>query len=906
MTQVAYGSGFSKKEFACVEVASLYNQTGAYVPSGPLSIQGIFTNTLGETIATTITVVAGGSVVSGGLTFSLGGASTNYLVTISFNRKYSGSIQLIGTSIDNSLIGGTDKFCNASIGNPDIIPIDGELIGNCFQAALTSNPVTPKTFGWSEVNELTSFTFSFQRNNIGSSVTLSLILTEKSLQKWQKNNDVTPPVYTDPLTSTIYTTLPAGVFEVNCEESNEVVSYSKELCYKISSPISFDLSGVSAEPWDAYNRIRPRTDGIPFLTYSPFPFSFAEFNNKGTSLYSISGGTLFTNTYSGFTQTGFIPTALNFLGFAAAAGYTPVGITIHPTTNTIYVMYIDGSRNLFLATIINSVVNLVGNCQFVSAVTAPIDAHDITFTSSGQLLMAHGNKLYLVDSTNGVINPTFIQLVGTSTNEFSIRSITRYYNGDLHLAGQDVSLGFIVIILDGEGYTKISDWASDNSTTSPDSTISIAYPVNSELKFNRLYTKNVETNQLSIDDRDLVTGLPITIPQNAIISDCSSIIPKEVSWVEDACYVVDQNVISQGLVQISGGQIVSTAACALVAGFIPPAPVTHSSFTHNKSLNSLIALNAGVPSLQFYNWTVINAPAVGAVLPLIGVAGTIKSVRTRWKDDSLWIMAEQTVGAFRNYSFYIVNLTTGNCVLQGVANYSAGEKNNGHFTIGIDDNFYFSYSLGGSNYRVSKISKTNFGLQSTVFDTNYVIDNINTDLVNQGLIVTKSVTPGIDFFSYSGTLISNCSGAIYADAIYAPFGILNIGDSVTKVKKIFIKDLNTGTVSTYYHDIVTGQDITLPSLARFVKCDAAIESANQSFPRMQIVTGINSWNKSLVAPNAKSITVTRLANQITITDGMFATTVNAAFSATWTADNMGNGLIISGNAAGSSFLVHWI
>ena len=289
MPNVSYGSGLNKKDFVCVEVESAFAKTGAYVPSGPLSIQGIFTNTVGETIAATITVVPGGSVTSGGLNFALGGASTNYLVTVSFDRKYSGSIRFSGTSFDNSVLGGIDRICNSSIGNPDILPVDGEVVGNCFQAVQGTNPATPKIFGWSEVNEITSFSFSFVRNNIGSSVTLSLLLTEKSLQKWEKNNDVTPPVYTDPLTTTTYTTLPAGVFEVSCEENNEIVSYTKELCYKITSPISFDLSSTSAEPWDAYNRIRPRQDGIPFLTYSPFAFSFAEFNSKGTSLYSISG-----------------------------------------------------------------------------------------------------------------------------------------------------------------------------------------------------------------------------------------------------------------------------------------------------------------------------------------------------------------------------------------------------------------------------------------------------------------------------------------------------------------------------------------------------------------------------------------------------------------------------------------
>lgn len=901
---VSYSPGFNKKEFVCVEVESAFAQTGAYVPSGPLSIQGIFTNTVGETIAATITVVPGGSVTSGGLNFNLGGASTNYLVTVTFNRKFSGSIRFSGTSLDNSLIGGIDKFCNSSIGNPDILPIDGEVTGNCFQAILGSNPVTPKIFGWSEVNEITSFNFSFQRNNIGSSVVLSLLLTEKALQKWQKNNDVTPPVYTDPLTTTTYTTLPVGVFEVSCEENNEIASYTKELCYKITSPISFDLSIIPAEPWDAYNRIRPRQDGIPFLPYGPFPFIFAEFNAKGTSLYSISGGTLFNNIYSGFVQTGFLPTALSFLGFPAAAGMTPVGIAIHPTTNAIYVMYMDGSRNLFLATIVNGVVNIVGNCQFVSTVTAPIDAHDITFSASGQLLMAHGSNLYLVDHVTGIINAgTPIVLTGTSTNAFAIRSITRYYNGDLHLSGQDTSLGSIVLIYNGEDYTKIQDWASDNSATPPDSPISIAYPVNPEIKFNRLYIKNIETNQLSIDDRDIVTGLPLTIPQNSLISDCSTNTSKPVSWTEEQCYVIDKLPINQGYVEITGGQIVSTGACGIIGGFIPPVAVTYSSLSNTIGGNTIYALRAGTNQLDVYLWNTVSNPGVPSTLTLSPIAGTPKSIRTRWSDGSLWLMTEEAPGATRNYAFYTVNPGTGVCTFMGVANYPAGSMNNGHFAFGLDDQMYFSYSMGGTNYRISTISKTNFNLNQFIADVNYVVDNINTDVTAYRLILSKSAVAGLDFMSYSGQIVGNCLGGIYADAMPAPLGNMALGDTIHKVTKVFIKDLVTGDVTSYFHNAITGEDTILPATARTVSCEPRIEAPDGRTPRFRLYTGIVTWNRLADSNQAKSITIIRVAGNLLITDGFNASNVNAAFTVAYTAEQLAGNLQVQGTAAGSSFII---
>lgn len=903
MSQLSYAPGSIKKDFVCVEVAVAYSQTSPWTPSGS-GVQGIFTNTIGETIAMTLNPAAGGTITPSGFNFILGGASTNYNIVATFNKKYSGSITFSGTSIDNSIASGVDKFCNGSIGNFDILSSDMEMVGNCAQAVLNTNPASVKTFGYSEVDELTTFNFSFQRSNIGSSVTLTVLLVEKALKTWKKDNNITPPSYIDPDTNISYTTLPAGVFEVQCKENTEAVSYTKELCYKISNPISFDLSSTSAEPWDAYNRVRPRQDGIPFLTYAPFPFSFAEFNSKGTSLYSISGGTLFINSYIGFAQTGFLPIALSFLGFPAAAGYTPVGIAVHPTTDAIYVMYMDGSRSLYLATIVNGVVNLIGNSQFVSAVTAPIDAHDITFSASGQLIMAHGSSLYLIDHTTGIINAgTPITLVGPSTNAFAIRGITRYYNGNLHLSGTDTSLGSIVLLYNGEDYTKIQDWASTNSTTPPDSNISIAYPINPEIKFNRLYVKNIETNQLSIDDRDIVTGLPLTMPQNALISDCSTNTSKPVSWTEEQCYVIDKLPVNQGYVQITGGQIVSTGACGAIGGFVPPAPVTYSAFTNTRTGNSIYALRAATNQLDIYTWNIVNAPAFSSTLLLTGLTGTPKSIRTRFSDDSLWLMTEATAGIFRNFNFYTVNLTTGVCTLMGVANYPAGSNNNGHFTWGTDDNMYFSYSLGGTNYRISTLSRTNFYIQNFVADVNYVVDNINTDVTANRLILSKSLVAGLDFLSYSGQIIGNCAGAIYEDAMPAPLTNYAAGDTIHKITKVFIKDLVTGDVSSYFHNSSTGEDIILPSTARMISCDQRIEAPDGRTPRFRLYTGIVTWNRLVDNNQAKSITLIRVAGNLLITDGFNASNVNAAFTCTWTADQLTGNLQVSGTAAGSSFII---
>ena len=120
MSQLSYAPGSIKKDFVCVEVAVAYSQTSPWTPSGS-GVQGIFTNTIGETIAMTLNPAAGGTITPSGFNFILGGASTNYNIVATFNKKYSGSITFSGTSIDNSIASGVDKFCNGSIENFDIL-----------------------------------------------------------------------------------------------------------------------------------------------------------------------------------------------------------------------------------------------------------------------------------------------------------------------------------------------------------------------------------------------------------------------------------------------------------------------------------------------------------------------------------------------------------------------------------------------------------------------------------------------------------------------------------------------------------------------------------------------------------------------------------------------------------------
>lgn len=907
MPQVSYSSGSLTKRYSCVEVNLSAPIVGNFLPLGPSSIQGTFTNAIGQTFVLTVSVGVGGNIAAAGTGFNLGGPTPSFPVTFTFDRKYAGNFGLSVVDFDNSGVS-SDKICNATIGNPDILHSQLELIGNCVQMIAGNNPLTPRSFAWSEVDNLTSFTFTYSRTNMASITNFTPTLFEKSIQQWEFRDLAPIGSFVDPLTNTVYTTLPAGVKIATCEEDQRYLSYSKELCYEISSPIAFALCASPGEAWAPYQYQRPRTDGVASLNFIITGSQPYEFSLDGTILYSINAGLLYRGFYSkDLTYLGNQNIPLSFTANPAVGFYTPVGLAIHPESELIYALYRDaGTTKLYLCTIINGNVELVGDCQFLSNAVPILHRDDIVFSKSGQLIYGHGENLFLVNHETGVINPTPIAIPKIASNAFGVGNLSRFENGDIYISGQANVLGPIAYIIDGESYTVKQDWSSNNSSTPPNCPFSVAYPKSPISKFQRLFFKNIESNTVTYDDRDLLTGAPVTIPQNASLNECGEVVSKKISWTEDLCYVLDKLPTSQGIIQLVGGQMSSDPACNPIGGFVSPPVLTHTTFTHNTSGNLIYAINSVGPNLDAYTWNPVSTPTFFSTVLITGIVGTIKSIRTRWTDGTTWLMTEEAPGAFRIFRFYIINTTTGACTLQGSANYPAGLYNNGSFAWGIDDNLYFSYNIGAGNYRVSKLSKVSYNIANTIADVNYVIDNISADLPNQRLMLMRVGTGGIDFLSYNGQIVGNCTGVSYGDAMYAMLGEIRVGDQITKVKRVFIKDEITGDVSSFYHDYLTGEDIVLPNNARLVDCDTSIKVVTPSIPRVQLVTGINSWSKLLNAPNAKSITFTRLANIVTINDGFSIATINAAFSTTWAADQLGGNLIFSGTAAGSSFVVTWI
>lgn len=915
MSLASYSPTYKPKQFACVEVNMASVLSGAWAAFGA-GVQGTFSNAIGENFVVTVTPSAGGSITPAGPTFNMSGGVATYTVTITFDRKYSGAISFITQNWDNNNLSGIDKICTPSIGFPDSFPSDLQNIGGCLYPTLNANPVTPRTITWSEVDQVTSFTFVFNRTSLASALNVGINLVEKSIQKWERRDVGNGIIWYNPLTNTTYVTnLPANVKEVNCLEDDKLVFYTEELCYGVVNPISFNVSAVPGMPLDAYNGIAPRLDGIPPLSFTPPGGLIFEFNQDGTRLYNITGATFHTNTYnSALLQTGLTSVGLNFLGFPAAVGYNAVGLTVHPETGIVYVLYIDpGTRRLYLAKIINNIVTLVGDTQYNPTISPVFDGHDIVFTKSGQILYGHGQNLFLLDATTGIItvgNPIPLKPIGTAT--FAIRQLSRYYSGDLHVAGTDASVGSFVMIVDGESYQTKSVWYNGNSPTPPPSPITIAFPQNPKIKFKRLYTKNVETQGEQYEDRDIVTGQILTLPNPASITKCIDDTPLHTSWTETVCYTIDKNITSVGILEIANtGQIVSTAPCTAIAGFIAPAPLIYSSVTHDVTGNNLYALAAGANQLDTYKWAVKNNPVLSASVPITGyIAGgeTEKSLRTRWSDNTLWLMTEIIVGVNRLFRFYIVNKTTGVLTLQGTATYPAGLNANGRFCWGVDDELYFSAVITGTTYGIHRLSKITYNTQYLISSHNYVIINLNVDLPNQRLIVGRNAD-GLDFYSYTGQFLESCGvgASNFLDAIYGALGTFTPGDTTYRIKRIFIKNLTTLATSSYYQDPVTGQDFQLPPLARLVPCDTSIIIASKPIPRFRVISGINKWQKSIDAPNAKSVSITRLTNNITINDGFGVFNINAAFTTSWLSEGgLGGDLIISGTAAGSNFTVTWL
>ena len=166
----------------------------------------------------------------------------------------------------------------------------------------------------------------------------------------------------------------------------------------------------------------------------------------------------------------------------------------------------------------------------------------------------------------------------------------------------------------------------------------------------------------------------------------------------------------------------------------------------------------------------------------------------------------------------------------------------------------------------------------------------------------------LEYYLTNGDKISTCelSSGLF-DFIAVPERGVVINDDIKKILRVFTKSVKANKVTYYDLDSATGKGVQISENVQLFACDSIKQELPEGRARAALVTGIASWSINANAPTAKSVTITRITNNITINDGINPLfNVNVAFTLSWTNLKITNNLIFAGTAAGSSFLVSWV
>lgn len=135
----------------------------------------------------------------------------------------------------------------------------------------------------------------------------------------------------------------------------------------------------------------------------------------------------------------------------------------------------------------------------------------------------------------------------------------------------------------------------------------------------------------------------------------------------------------------------------------------------------------------------------------------------------------------------------------------------------------------------------------------------------------------------------------------------SIGTSYASITRAYTQNTVTGKITFVDLDPTTGKNISVKPGTVYVSCRNAKTTLPLAKARVQQVSGINTWSKAINAPNATSITFTRVASTINVNDGIGAAFVlNAAATFTWANAQINNNITFAGTAAGSIFIVNWL
>lgn len=922
MTQIAYGNSFQRKQLTCVEVTQAMTQT-AIIALGAQSVQITYTNALNQTLVATVTVSAPNAifVLGGGFRIQSNPGHVGPIpIIISFDTDYSGEATFTIDDLENDgPYGGPDgydRLCGFNIGLPNNISNNSLFENGCVTSSV--GDTATKVAQWLNIIDQENITFDYVRSIPKGFVTITLDLTKRKIESWLYDGSE----FTDPSTNLNYTTIPAGVELSKCEDENKYISWNSELCSKVP-PLVYQPQGPTTfNTVDVYNGLNPRTDGSIGILNMTGGYSAMEFSADGITLHAITAATnIFRYRYNPInglltTLAGF-PLNNSFMPVAVGApNYRGLAVDSSSEQDVLYMVHRQIGPNIIHLVKLNpytGIVTYIGSTGISWVPTALSDQYDLTFTESGNLLYSHDQTIYVIDKNDGQVLSQMVLTVNNGATAWNTGWMSRMANGDILVSGRD-NLNFRAWVLDAETLAIKHEWSTVSSLWFPSGDILLANPKSYNISFQRVFRQDLDTGDISFIDYDKL-GKRLELPSDAVLGDC--VTEEKNSWFKDLCYREDNFPASLGDIAIlqAGGAYSPIGSCESFAAFTPPGG-TFVSTTHTRDSNSLIGLNAA-GNLVTHPWTTKTTPGAGVGLVLAGipVTETKVAIRTRWSDDSLWIHTQDTVTP-TIHRFYQINKTTGACTLQGTLTLTGPNPIDvdGTFTWGIDDKMYFTtrYSnTGGGIFAiyVLNIFTSTYSIQSTLA---YFASNkgarLTTDVTTGLLIAIAQGNNRVEYYNTNGDKVRTCNiSSPITDFIKTPEVGYSIGTSYASITRAYTQNTVTGKITFVDLDPTTGKNISIKPGTVYVSCRNAKTTLPLAKARVQQVSGINTWSKAINAPNATSITFTRVASTINVNDGISpAFVLNAAATFTWANAQINNNITFAGTAAGSIFIVNWL
>ena len=920
MSHAIYSPSGSANKPVCVEVLRDLTFVSSTLLS-PQSAEIEYTNDLSETITLTVLIPAPHTLVLFGAGFRIDRNFAGILpieVRMTFDSDFSGSMSWIATEWDNEGYlpggGGTDKLYDFNIGFPNTMSSNVLLRGSTLISAL--GDTNPKQVNWENIIDKDFIRFKYLPSSITGYIEIVPTFIKRKIDIWYFDGQR----YRNPLTNIFYDILPVDVTLSNCEDENKYISWSRELCIEYA-PLAFrPISATNYVPTDPYNNLFDRNDGLPGVFGIPIGSLAGEFNAAGTRIYINDGINVLYGNYdnqtgvfslqAGFPLVSLMPVSLGAPNLRGCA------VNLSNEVEEYYVIHRQVGPNVIHIAKVNPLtgrLHYIGNTGIAWSPSGIIDDYDLTFTKDGRLLYSHGLDIYILDPNDAQVISKFRLTTANITTGYAIKFISRMANGDILVSGAD-NINPHAWMLDAGNLSIKQEWYFNSSPFTLTTDTLIAYPANVVDKITRVFKQDADTNQISFSDINK-NGQIIQLTEFANIIECQS--TNDLTWTAELCYKSQTLPDALGNIGIDQATslINSTPNCSPFGGFVSPAG-TAISITHNNIATELYAL-IGAGNINRYPWTVKATPGVAVPLVVTGipVGESRLSIRTRWSNNSLWLHTQEIANPFI-HRFYEVNKTTGVSTLRGLLTLTGPNPLDagGSFTWTLDDQLLFSRianTAGTITYDVSKVdvSQQNFTLSTLLFSAQSDLGaKITTDITTGNIVFLAQNVNRLEYYLTNGDKISTCelSSGLF-DFIAVPERGVVINDDIKKVLRVFTKSAKANKVTYYDLDSATGKGVQISENVQLFACDSIKQELPEGRARAALVTGIASWSINANAPTAKSVTITRITNNITINDGINPLfNVNVAFTLSWTNLKITNNLIFAGTAAGSSFLVSWV